>query len=77
MFLQLAHEVLRALQGTEQSWLVDLLYAFNSGIDIYSLLFLCSIMHCIFNACIFAEVNDIISALEKILQSKLIKGYSW
>ncbi|XP_065056125.1 26S proteasome non-ATPase regulatory subunit 13-like [Rhopilema esculentum] len=27
----LAHEVLRALQGTEQSWLVDLLYAFNSG----------------------------------------------
>lgn len=29
--LQLAHPILETLKGTERGWLVDLLYAFNSG----------------------------------------------
>lgn len=29
--LQLAHKILESLKGTEREWLVNLLYAFNSG----------------------------------------------
>jgi len=30
-FSQLAHPVLESLKGTENQWLIDLLFAFNSG----------------------------------------------
>lgn len=29
--MQLAHQVLKAIQETEHNWIVELLYAFNSG----------------------------------------------
>ncbi len=29
--LQLAHPILESLKGTEEEWVIDLLYAFNSG----------------------------------------------
>lgn len=31
LLFQLAHPVLQSLKGTEHGWLIDLLFAFNSG----------------------------------------------
>jgi hypothetical protein len=31
LFSQLAHPILDSLKDTDKAWLVDLLYAFNSG----------------------------------------------
>ena len=43
--LQLAHPILGALRDTDKQWLIDLLYAFNSGMYPHVCVSLCACVH--------------------------------
>ena len=43
--LQLAHPILGALRDTDKQWLIDLLYAFNSGMCPHVCVSLCACVH--------------------------------
>ena len=48
--LQLAHPILGALRDTDKQWLIDLLYAFNSGTTCM-FMFLCILCACVSSVC--------------------------
>ena len=51
--LQLAHPILGALRDTDKQWLIDLLYAFNSGMCPHVCVSLCA---CVYMCAVFSRL---------------------